>query len=452
MAILRDKRGRVIISLLATLFVLAGLFLFVRQEPAQAVQVKKVQTGEIYVDANDISATVTIEPVDQTKTLIFLFVDPDYNTANYIRNQLFTAQFESDNSLVIDRAAASVGAYVRYYLVEFVDGVKVQRGISSFVPGVYNNPSYRIKDVSIPVPVDYNNSFATVLLRSNLASSTVDEMSQITASMVNETTMRLERMASNDATTTTVSIVWQVAEFNKDANIRTGEVFMDNYTTTATGTISPAIPAGKLDKSFLIYNSRTKYGINGQEGRYRFTGEIQNETLVRFERAYQSGLTNTEAYVRWYVIELEDESSLVQTGNLTWAAGLGENRTTLTNAVDQTRSFPVVGLSSSASATATYEDESVVYPSMDSVKGIAYDNGTNSIWATQYYNNSVVKYNATTGTWIATVGVGAGPNSICYDPSTRAVWTANYVGDSITKVNTTTYASTNLSVATGPKD
>ncbi|MBI5124307.1 MAG: hypothetical protein HZA72_02695, partial [Candidatus Omnitrophica bacterium] len=114
---------------IASLFVIVlGVFLAssLFAPPSFAAQIKRVQTGDVYFDTDDTAATVSFDAVSQTKTLVFLYPNADSNTAELLRNTLFTAQFESDTALVISRAAGSAGCTVRYYLVEFSEGATVQ--------------------------------------------------------------------------------------------------------------------------------------------------------------------------------------------------------------------------------------------------------------------------------------------------------------------------------------
>ena len=225
----------------------AGLSLFI--PPVEAVQIARVQTGSVYFDADDISIPVGIQTVDQTKTLVILYTNADVTANTNDQSILFSAQFEADNSIVISRDGANYSVTVTYYIIEFADGVNVQRGISSFLPGVYTNTNYRIKDIDINTITGYvspsqPNAFAIVQVRAAMTSNTYDEMYQVTGEIHNAATLRLERSASNDISKT-VSIVWQVVEFQQDAAVWSGEVFLDNtqYSnyTMVNDTIYPGI-------------------------------------------------------------------------------------------------------------------------------------------------------------------------------------------------------------------
>ncbi|MFA5146887.1 MAG: hypothetical protein WC515_05925, partial [Candidatus Omnitrophota bacterium] len=421
--------------------------------PASAAQIKRVQTGDVYFDIDDTSAIVSFDAVDQTKTLVFLYPDADYTTVHLLRNTLFTSQFESDSSLVISRAAGSAGATVRYYLIEFSEGVTVQRGLSSFLAGVITNDKYRIKDIALPESVELDKSISFVDASMTQSYAYTDELALISSRIINDgATLRLERCATNDETRV-ITMIWQVIEFDTDTLVRQGETFIGNSATYNTSAISPVIPAGKLDKCALFYSYRANNTVNGNESLYRIDGSIQNATLVNFTRGNQTGATNTSVWVDWYVAEFQDESTFVQTNVTTLAAGETGGAVTLTNATNPARTFVRVGVAGPNTQTNTYEDDTELCPETEKLQGLAFDPSTNSIWVTGYLTDSIYKVNATTGNLTGTYPVGVNPIAVVYDPSNLAVWVANYGSNNVTKL----YASNgteigNYSVGTKPMD
>ena len=445
-----------------------GLFLslFFALPEASAVQIKKVQTGDVYFDTDDISQTVPIQAVDQTKTLILVYPNVDYNTSNYIYNSLFTVQFEADNSIVLNRDGANTGAYVRYYIIEFTDGVFVQRGISSFIYGNYNNTAYRIKEVILPTSIDPEKSFAVVNTRFNYTSSAYDEMTLVTGEIFDEDTMILERSSSYDANRT-VNIVWQVVEFQTDAIVQSGNLTMPWNATSATvsltddptdGTFSNLdyIPAGKTDKCWLFYQTRARANINGVEGRYAIRGDISAENQLTFTRAQGDGTTvNDENYIRWYLIRFTDESTKVQKDSVTVAAASDLAMETIPTAVDPSRAFPFIGVSGQANTTATYEDDIRFQPEFNVAKGVAFqpDGTTPAIWVAGFHSNKVYKFNADTGAYITSVTVGTEPVAVCYDSENDAIWVANYGSNNVTRINAdNATVDGTVAVGTGPTD
>jgi hypothetical protein len=217
--------------------------------PALAVQIKNVQSGEVFFDANDITQNFRVAAVNQNKTLILLYPNVDNDVNNYTGNAMFTADFESDTGVVVSRDYASVQAWVKWYVVEFADGVTVQRGISSFAPGSYTNPDYTQKVITLPNSLtDYHNAFVIVQERAQQTNDTTEEICYISGfPMSNNTQIELDRMASND-NMVAVNCMWQVVEF-KHTNVSypdfqtwSGELHMlqNQASVQATG-LSPNI-------------------------------------------------------------------------------------------------------------------------------------------------------------------------------------------------------------------
>ncbi|MEI6631301.1 MAG: TRAM domain-containing protein [bacterium] len=417
--------------LLGLLF--AGVFLLA--STVQAVQIKRIQKGDIYLDVDDMSATASILPVDQSKTLILIYPNTGVNNIDLIYNNLYTVLFESDSSIVISRDfATSVDVTITYYVIEFTDGVNVQRGISSFIYGVYQNPDYRIKDVALPVSVDPAKSFAVVNCRSYLASSTVDEQTLVTGTVIGANTLRLERNSSYDSNRV-LNMVWQVVEFQTDAEVRSGETWLDVNSLTNTTAISPPIPAGKLNQTMLLYSVRGNQTINGIEGYYRVNGTIKDEGNVTFSRGYASATANTAAQVHWDAIYLNDSSSYVQYNRTTMASGTAFSKLDAPSSFDADRSMFTVGVGGVASSATTWEDQSQVVPGGEIFKGVVHDPSTKTVWTTGYSTGMVYKFNATTGAYIGNYTVGTRPIAICYDPANQDIWVANYDSNNVTRLN-----------------
>ncbi|MEK7299303.1 MAG: hypothetical protein AAB066_05375, partial [Candidatus Margulisiibacteriota bacterium] len=433
-----------------------GVFSFVPD--AEAVQIRRVQSGEIYFDADDITQVAEINAVDTSKTLVFLYPKSDLTTANARQNVLFTGDFGSSTELVISRDGATYAVTVRYYLVEFVDGVNVRRGISSFAAGSYTNPKYTTKDILMsPSLTDYTDAIALVQVKSALTSATADEIATVAASVIDNNTLRLERYATNDLLKS-VNMVWQVAEFTKDATVKTGTATIAINSLTGTGTINPAIAT--LNKAFLLFSYKANRSVNGVEGREEVSGQITNATTVTFTRGYQNNTSLTDISVKWAVIELTDPLSTVQgqsAGALTVASGAASANVTLSPNVDPTRSVPLYTASGPLSQTATtYEDEMRFAVERDSPRGIVYDPGNNYVWVVNYHSNTVTKYNASTGALVGSpITVGTNPVAICYLSSTvpPSIWVANYGSNNVSRINTSTFAvDATVTVGTKPID
>ncbi|MCX5708998.1 MAG: hypothetical protein NTY14_08560, partial [Candidatus Omnitrophica bacterium] len=348
--------GKIFLRNVGILVFLGALFSLFAPPDALAVQVKRVQTGEVYFDSDDISQNVKVSAVDQTKTFILLYPYMDVSTTNNSQNTLYTADFESNSSIVVSRDGGTVACTVRYYVVEFVDGVNVQRGISSFAAGSYTNPDYTTKDITLTNSLtNYQNAFVIVQGRSNLTNYYSDQQTTVSGNLTDNNTLHLQRNASNETLRAT-NVVWQVVEFlhnnstYPDFKTWSGATTIDIAETNHTAPLSPAIT--NLNQSLLFFTSRAGRGIVGNnttmygyENRYRTRGELTNTSTATFYRAYQNNVANTQVDIQWFVIEFYDQSSRVQKNTQAIASGTETITGSLAPAVDDTRSFPIISVS-----------------------------------------------------------------------------------------------------------
>ncbi|MCX5693109.1 MAG: hypothetical protein NTX47_05445, partial [Candidatus Omnitrophica bacterium] len=422
--------------------ILAGcamLAVFLLTADAHAVQVKRVQTGEVYFDTDDIAQVSEILSVDQSKALVLLYVSSDVTALNATQNVLFSAQFSSNTELVISRDGATYGATVRYYVVEFTSGAKVSRGISSFASGSYTNAKYTTKDVSLaPSLDDYTKAVAVVQARSALTTSTADEITTIEANIQDNNTLRLSRYATNDALKS-VNIVWQIVEFSSDVNVKSGIATIAVNSLTGTGSWTGAVT---IAKSFLMYSYKANRSVNGIEGLTEVRGAITSTTGVTFTRGAAVTTTLTDIEVKYYVVELTDLVGASQgTGtNLTFATNDETKSQPLATAVDPKRTLLLIGVSApNDTTTTTYDDETLLIPQITGPKGICYDSSArNLIWVCNTYAGTVSRYNASTGAKVGTdTTVGTMPVAICYVPTagSESIWVANYSSNNVTRIN-----------------
>jgi len=446
---------KIILSLAFITTLALGMFLF--SSDAEAVQIKQVQTGEVYFDADDISMPVTIAKVSQTKSIVLLYINSDTTGTAASQNILYTAQFGSDTDLIISRDGATYGGIVRFYVIEFVDGVTVQRGLSSFAAGNPSQSKYTSKDIELTTALgDYTHAVPIIQVRSGVTVSTADEITTIKATIFNDgkDKLKLERYASNDALKT-VNIVWQVAEFTRDANIKIGTATMTN--NEATGTKVWNDSAVDLTKSFLFFTYRADRDVNGIEGLYKLRGEISTgvgTTTATFTRGAKTGAGLTGIDIQCYVVELTDLLTTVQAENVALANGDEVKLKSVNPALDPLRTVPFVSVSGPLNDTTinTKDDELNFSVQTDAIKGLYYmdyDATHRYIWFCDTYAGTVGAYNTATGAKVVFsvdsqdhIHVGTMPVAICYLPvaTYESIWVVNYGSANVTRINPTTGA------------
>ena len=296
-----------------TLFGVAGFLLFFQAAAWAAgtasgsVQIKNVQTGEVYFDNDDISYSSTITAVDQTKSIILLYnaMDADVNAT---QNVSFTANFEANNSVIIQRDGATQAGTVRYYVIEFADGVYVQRGMSSFAPGAPSNSDYITKQVSLTNAAEPANSFVLIQSRTAVTVSGADDITTITGALTDDHTLKLDRLSSNNALKS-VNMVWQVVEFHSISQVAGQQNFniyknvstipINQVNNGAAGDLISGATIVDLTHSFLFFTYRADPGTIGVDSRYKVSGKIKDTTHVLFTRGLQDSTLSTSITVQW---------------------------------------------------------------------------------------------------------------------------------------------------------
>jgi len=326
---------------------------------AHAVQIKKVQSGTVVFDVDDTVNTADLGTAvsNQSKSIILLTARSLYGSGTTIRDQnfLFTAIFEDNATIMIERAGATQYARVSWCVVEFEDGANVQRGITSLKDTTVT------KNVDLPQTFDTAKTFTILQRRAAYANRTNTEGLEGTASITDSDTIQIDR--GSRSVNTAVTYVYQIVEFQTDATLQTGETTIAYNATSATATVTTI---ADLTKVFLITQWRgNNNALDGIEGHINTRGTITNATTLTFTRGATSSSTSDTVTARWFVVELTDSSSLAQRGNTTLSTAAQTSRpqsTTVTpsTVVNATRSIPLITVSGGDNSLNDLTDENSV--------------------------------------------------------------------------------------------
>jgi hypothetical protein len=164
---------------------------------ADAVQIKRVQSGTI----NTVDLTNPVS--DQSKAFILIYPRVAPGTANSDQNYLFTSEFEDNGTIMLQRAGATVVARVDWYVLEFEDGVRVIRGMSTMKDTIIT----KIIGLSPPA-IDPAKTFTILQCRAAYSNQTYSENLFGTAKVVDpippattSTTIEINRGCSSGAAT-----------------------------------------------------------------------------------------------------------------------------------------------------------------------------------------------------------------------------------------------------------
>ncbi|MFH1189768.1 MAG: hypothetical protein V1682_03680, partial [Candidatus Omnitrophota bacterium] len=332
--------------------VLLGVLCTFLTPSALAVQIKRVQSGTIYFDSNDTVNTEDLSyDVDQSKSIILIYARVRANTANRDQNYLFTSWFEDNGAILVERAGGTDSARVDWYVLEFEDGVRVVRGVSTMKDTVVT------KDIDIPPPaIDTTKTFTILQRRAAYANQTYSEGLLGTASIVDGDTMQINRGCRS--VVTAVSFVYQIVEFQTDAKVQTGEATIAYNSASATVNTTDAI--ADFGKTFLVTQVRGNSNVlDGIEGWYMTMGNIDEtdgaKKQLYFRRGNLCKETSNTVTVRYYVVELTDGSSFTQKNPCATPLALPSASTTTVpqtatssnfgTSVNLARSFPIISSS-----------------------------------------------------------------------------------------------------------
>ncbi|MDD5477084.1 MAG: hypothetical protein PHG87_02590, partial [Candidatus Omnitrophica bacterium] len=283
---------------------------------AEAAQIKRVQSGVVNFDTWDISASVNITPVDMSKTIILLQNTPGNSTND--QNFFFTAQFESSSTIQINRAGAAVtnaSAAVAWQVIEFSDGVRVQRGISSIGQGIIQ------KKIILASDTDFTKAVPIIQTQAPFTNTTTTQELFLLPSFITEAPDQKLQLDRYSATSTkTVQITWQIIEFLTDATVQTGTASLPAVAATPQ-TVNQAITGVTNPLLFNYFTFRTGTTDSSFEKNYlpaaEFTGSSPY-TNIQFTRYLSSGNANTDVSMRYYVVNLTNPSNFYQANSFNY--------------------------------------------------------------------------------------------------------------------------------------
>ncbi|MGH8751419.1 MAG: hypothetical protein ACREUV_06910 [Burkholderiales bacterium] len=321
-----------IVACLKKLF-LAGMVTIFSVTAAKAAVINSVQAGTVLMTV--AVQAVAITAVNTARSFVICEFSTGGNGSNAAER--VTCELNAPATLTITAGAVDATETVRWYVVEFLSGVTVQRGLTAFAAGTAT--------VAVPIAaVNLGSAFPVTSERTASASQTIDEQFTFTAQLTTTTNLQLTR----NATGTVASVAWQVIQIESSA-VQSGTASIGIAATTATAVLNPAVDLGR---TFLVFSRRAGTATAGDERRYQTTGEITNGTTLTFTRAFQNGAANTQVDIVWYAVRMTDGTT-VQRG-LQGPSGTGAGSTpqnaVLAPAIVLNRSVPIVSVRGDAAS------------------------------------------------------------------------------------------------------
>ncbi len=290
----------------------------------EAAGLQSIQTGSVTM--NNATETATLgTAVDMSKA--FVLCDHRSNTSDASRN-LVRCQLTASDTVTFNIGGANSSTVVHWRVIEFINGVSVQRNTEVFGSGDTT------RNVTIS-SIDTSQTFSAISVSTALTASNSDEQRTIRSRFTTATNLELARNESGVTTT----VDWQVVSITDgSASVQHGTVDLTSG-LSATATISSIDP----EKTFLLFSGAALSTAAGVEGRFYVTGDVTDATTLTFERGVNSSGVNLAYQAITFAGGIK-----VQRGSLATGSG-GTTELidiTLPSAVNTGRSFAMISVSS----------------------------------------------------------------------------------------------------------
>jgi hypothetical protein len=336
---------------------------------ARTAVIKNVQSGTVTMSGASTAVTVTITSVNTARA----FVTCDFlvgNNNSPAASQRVTCELTGATTLTITNGAADGQEVVRWYVVEFLSGVTVQRGLVPASTYTWNTPT-------VPVLIAAVNLAKTFVLISARTGTTtgatdIDEEFTPTAQLTSSINLQLTRNRTGVSPPDgSLAVAWQVVQI-ESAVVQRGTATIAPAATSTTATLNPAVDT---TRTFLVFTSNGGSAVAGVESRYLTRGEITNATTLTFTRAGNGGQVN----VAWFAVRMTDGTTVQRATNNT-AGNPGVTMNAPLTAIVPARSVPII--SASGDPLNTVEDDALDdnswAPAFTSTTNLQLTNSTNA--------------------------------------------------------------------------
>lgn len=317
--------------------------------PAGAAVIKNVQSGTITM--SPAVRTVTITSVNTART----FVVCQQLTNDSHEDMRVTCALTNATTLTITITTADSQVTVSWYVVEFLSGVTVQRGLAAFASGTAT------VNVTLSPAVNLAKSFVINSERTTGTSEVRDERWTTRARLTTTTNLALDR----NETGTAISVAWQVIQI-ESAYVQSGTTTIAAGDFSNNGGLTYEVPAGQggsvVNRTFLAFTRMAGGAANGVEREYHITGRIQSTGLnVNFDRPSSPWTTapttpQTGTSTAWFAVRMTDGTT-VQSGSVTTSsAGQTIINVPLSPAIVINRSVPIISVRGDPATTTLASD------------------------------------------------------------------------------------------------
>jgi hypothetical protein len=217
---------------------------------------------------------------------------------------------------------------VRYHVVEYGNGVKVQRGVAQQAATVVDVPVTQLSSTA--------QAFVTWSKTPGITDFIWDYNDPMVADLRDTRTLQLRV----EAIKLTHDVGWEVTEFTNPADLRVqrGTIPLRNAALTVDAALATAVD---LSRSFVLADFRSP-GEGADTGSRMLAASLSGPATVHFERLI-GGNADDLTEIGWQAVELRDGSS-VRSGVAELATGVTLLRIPLPNLVDPARSVALASV------------------------------------------------------------------------------------------------------------
>ncbi|HLX60677.1 MAG TPA: C25 family cysteine peptidase [Planctomycetota bacterium] len=338
---------------------LPALFLLAACAHADVASVKTVQTGSVDMAAGGGTVQIVTLPTAVNAAMAYVV---GYVEGNADSNAQMLCTFELNPAgtqvTITPGANAGITAWIaKYQVIEFANGVSVQRGLDSTdFPG--GEAAGVAKNIVIS-GATAGKSFALLTVRTPTNNGGQNDSLNVAATITSTTNLALQRDTSNYA----LAVAWQVVTFTDSTTlVQSGSVAKggnNGNNTPFNATLSPAV---NLSQSFLVFSLRTgNTGTAGAEDKMCVRGIISTTTNVAFQEAQGTSKTIT---CSWFVIS--NPNFTVLTGTPIMASGTTSSDITIANTTLSASMALInvgIGFNLAANGDITALDDASIVPS-----------------------------------------------------------------------------------------
>ncbi len=285
--------------------------------------VRSLQSGTAVSSSNGV-VMVPISAVDTTKA--FLMFNARHDSGRPVGSEV-RGRIAAPTTLEFVRVtneAVPVPITIQWYVVEYLSGVKVQRGevFSQIMPTM---------DVAINPVADISQAFVIWSKTPGILDVNWSSDDPVIGELTSTSNLQFRVYDTNAGH----RIWWQVVEFTNPADVmvQKGSIFtMIGTTTSVNATLSTPVD---VNKTFVLVSFTTE-GIGPDVGARMLRAQLVNSTTIMIDRSI-SGWQDNITEISWQAVELND-GSRVLSGTENFGLGVDTKIVPLGTVVDTNRS------------------------------------------------------------------------------------------------------------------